>query len=358
MGKRICLLLCLLLLPIPVARAAEVPAELTDSLPPEAAALLDEASEEEEEGLLGGLTHLGRRAVEEFRSLLRQELRGAAVLLAAALLCGLFETLQPDESGSGGRIVTVAGVLVITAAAAGDVRSLLGLGAQSIDRLALFAQTLLPTLAAATAAGGAAVTAGTGQVATVYFTGLLISLIRHLLLPLAGLCVVLSAAGAMLPEHDLKGLRSGVSRLITVGLTALLVVFTTALTLFRAAGAAADGAALRLTRTAISAAVPVVGGIISDAADSVLSGAMALKSAVGVFGMLGVLSVCLLPFVRLAAQYLTYKLTAILASAVGSGPLVELIDGLGSAFGLVLGMTGACALLLLISVTAFVSVVV
>ena len=48
---------------------------------------------------------------------------------------------------------------------------------------------------------------------------------------------------------------------------------------------------------------------------------------------------------------------ALLAAAVGSRPLVSLIDGLGSAFGLVLGMCGACALLLLISVSTFVSVV-
>lgn len=358
MRNRICLLLCLLLLvPVPAAWAAELPRELTDALPPEAASLVEETSAEGEEGLLAGLSHLGRRAAEEFRRLFRQELRGGVILLAAALLCGVFETLRGEGEEGGGKIVTMAGALVITAAAAGDVRSLLGLGAQSVEQLELFAQTLLPTLAAAAAAGGAAVTAGMGEIATVYFTGVLISLIRRLLLPAVGLYVVLAAAGAVLPEHDLKGLRTGVSRLVTVVLTALLVVFTTALTLFRAAGSAADGAALRLTRSAISTAVPVVGGIISDAAGSVLAGAMALKGAVGVFGMLGVLSVCLLPFVRLAVQYLVYKLTAMLASVVGSRPLVELIDSLGSAFGLVLGMTGACALLLLISVATFVSVV-
>ena len=53
-----------------------------------------------------------------------------------------------------------------------------------------------------------------------------------------------------------------------------------------------------------------------------------------------------------------YKLTAFFAAAVGPNGLCKLIDGLGGAFGLVLGMTGACALLLLISVLAFVGAVV
>lgn len=57
-------------------------------------------------------------------------------------------------------------------------------------------------------------------------------------------------------------------------------------------------------------------------------------------------------------QYLIYKLTAFLAAMVGPPGLCRLIDGLGGAFGLVLGMTGACALLLLISLLAFVGAVV
>ena len=74
--------------------------------------------------------------------------------------------------------------------------------------------------------------------------------------------------------------------------------------------------------------------------------------------MLAVLGTCLTPFLRMAVQYLLYKLTAFLAGTAGNGTLVELINALGSAFGLVLGMVGSCALLLLISITSSVSVVI
>ena len=40
------------------------------------------------------------------------------------------------------------------------------------------------------------------------------------------------------------------------------------------------------------------------------------------------------------------------------GPLAGLINALGTAFGLMLGMTGSCALLLLISITSSVSAVI
>ena len=50
--------------------------------------------------------------------------------------------------------------------------------------------------------------------------------------------------------------------------------------------------------------------------------------------------------------------TGYLAVSVVSAPLVGLIDALGSAFGLVLGMAGCCSLLLLISIASSVQVVV
>ena len=74
--------------------------------------------------------------------------------------------------------------------------------------------------------------------------------------------------------------------------------------------------------------------------------------------MLAVLATCLTPFLQMAVQYLLYKVTAFLAATAGNGVLVELIDALGGAFGLVLGMVGSCALLLLISITSSVSVVI
>ena len=100
-----------------------------------------------------------------------------------------------------------------------------------------------------------------------------------------------------------------------------------------------------------------VGGIIADASETVLAGAGMLKNSIGVFGMLAILAACAYPFLQLGVQYLLYKLTAYLASVVGAPGLCKLIDGLGGAFGLILGMTGGCALLLLISVLASVGAV-
>ena len=72
--------------------------------------------------------------------------------------------------------------------------------------------------------------------------------------------------------------------------------------------------------------------------------------------MLAVLSMCLVPFLQLGVHYLAYKLNQPpLAATVADGRVAGLIDGIGGAFGLILGMTGASALLLLVSMVASVS---
>ena len=68
------------------------------------------------------------------------------------------------------------------------------------------------------------------------------------------------------------------------------------------------------------------------------------------YWMLAVLAACAWPFLHLGVQYLLYKLAGFLAGLIGPAELCRLVDGLGSAFGLVLGMTGASALALLIAI--------
>ena len=95
--------------------------------------------------------------------------------------------------------------------------------------------------------------------------------------------------------------------------------------------------------------VPVVGSIIGDASETVLVSAGILRSTVGVFGMLAVLGICAAPFLQIGLHYLTLKVTAAVSGIIGDKRLSGLVEALGSAMSFILAMTGACALILLIS---------
>ena len=82
-----------------------------------------------------------------------------------------------------------------------------------------------------------------------------------------------------------------------------------------------------------------------------------VKKVCRLAGGLALLLAAVGPLLRLAVHYLVYKLAAALSATLGGGPVCALVERLGGAFGLVLGMTGACCLLLLIALVSCVSAV-
>ena len=340
---------------------AALPENVEDALPPDARDLLEQLDDDTADSgtLSAGAAKLWNKAWTLLTAEVRSSVRVMVVLLGAVLLYGVAEgSFQAAGHPLMANFTPLAFVLVITMTAAGDVQTMIGSGTETMEQLDVLGKALLPTLAAAVAASGGIVSASARQVATVEFSTPPLTLIRNVLLPLVYFYVASAAAGAMLPGEPLKRIAAGIKKVVTWALTGSLVLFTGYLTLTGAASTSADALVLQMTRSVISTAVPVVGGIISQASGSVLSGAGLLKNSLGVFGMLAVLATCLTPFLHMAVQYLLYKVAAFLAGTAGNGTLVELIDALGSAFGLVLGMVGSCALLLLISITSSVSVVV
>lgn len=341
------------------AYGAEIPEEITDAMPDSAKELLEDTDKVENFTSLGdGLSGLWERTCKLLAVTVQDSLGGVVLIMSAILLCSLAEDCF--GAAGGGRMldpVPLVGTMVILLAVGSNMKSLMGLGEQTIEELDIFSKALLPTLSAAAAAGGCAVSASVRQVATVFFSDLLISLIRSLLLPLVWVFVALSAADAILPAGRLGGIAQGLHKAATWLLSGSLLLFTGYLSLSGAFASSADSLTLRMARSAIGTAIPVVGGIISDAADTILAGAGVLRQSVGIVGTLTILATCILPFLKLGVQYLLLKLSAFFAAAVAPEPLVKLLHALSSAFGLVLGMTGATAAMLLISVASSVKVV-
>lgn len=338
------------------ARAA-VPEDLEKALPDSAGEFFQKGEfSSDPEGFAAGFAGILNRMSRQAGEILRQRLRGVSMVLAAVILCG---GLEGFYQGTGDKRVMVflpmAGALAVTVITAGSLDSLMGLGAGTIGELSDFSRVLLPTLAAAAAAAGGLSTAAFHQVTTVFFVDLLIGLIHDVLMPMVYLYTGALTASAMLPDNRLGPIAEALKKLVTWLLTGALLAFTLYLSVVRVISGSADAAALKVTKAAISGAVPVVGGILAEASETVLAGAGMMKNTIGVFGTLAILAACAHPFLQLGIQYLLYKLTAFLASAVGAPGLCKLIDGLGGAFGLVLGMTGSCALLLLISVLSSVA---
>ena len=353
-------LICLVLMVLAVtahAKAADIPKDLSDALPEGAEELLKVTGFSDTGGFTGGVSRILGKIGGQVQDILHQRVQGAASVLLVVVLCGAVEGFYQGTRGKPMPFLPMVGALSVTLLTAGSLDTLIGLGSSTMEDLSTFSQVLLPTLAAATATSGALTTATFQQITTVFLVDVFLRLANRVLMPLVYLYIGVLTASACLPDGRLGVIADGLKKAVTWLLTTPLIAFTVYLSVVRVVSGSADSARVKVAKAAIASAVPVVGGIISEVSETVLAGAGMLKNTIGVFGMLAVLAACVYPFLQLGIQYLLYKLTAFLASAVGAPGLCKLIDGLGGAFGLVLGMTGACALLLLVSILASVSAV-
>ena len=312
---------------------------------------------EEGTGLEAGLAGLLSQGLDQLSALFRASLSTSLKLIAVVVLCALAEGLHA-QGGEGLQASAIAGALAITALTMTDMAVMIGLGRDTMSRMETFSQVLLPAMAVLTAATGGVSSAAMRQGATVLFSQLLLTTMDRLLIPLVYAYVAVSCAHAAVGNPGLKRLAGLLKGAVHGILTTLLLVFVGYLTASGAVAGSVDAAAVKAAKLAITRAIPVVGGILADASESVLAGAGALRGTVGAAGLLVVLAICLTPFLRLAVQYLVYKLAAALCAAVAQPRLSGLIDAISSAFGLVLGMTGAGALILLVSLVSAVKGVV
>lgn len=351
------LLLCL----VRAGAADEVAAAgdaLRAALPAQAQGYLDGiGADSAASDLTGSLARLLDDAAADgdgaLRAAMRCLVRVAAVVVLTAAACG-FSTAA---GGAADTWIDMAGALGCAVVLLQDFTGVLALCRDSLEQIALFSGTLQPVLATALSTGGQVTTATALQAATMLVFDLTIRLVNGLLVPAVCAYLAMVAVDAATGNGMLRGVADGIKGLVAGALKLILTLFTAYLTIAGGVSGSVDQMALKTAKFAVSGAVPVVGGVIADATETVLSGAVLLKNAVGVFGLLCVTALCLSPFLRAGASYLCYKAGAAVLAPLCTGGLRQLMAGVGTGFGLLLGMLSTCCLILYLELVYVVAMV-
>ena len=330
---------------------------LADAVPAEQREYLDGIQPETADELAGSFARLLENVSEDSRSALQSAVRSLVRVVVVVILAAAARGFSSAAGGEADALIDMAGALGCAAVLLQDFSGVLALCRDTLEQISVFSGVLQPVLATALSVGGNATTATLLQVATMIVFDLIIRLVNLLLVPVAcaylGIVVVDAATG----NGMLHGIADGIRGLTAGVLKLILTLFTAYLTIAGGVSGSVDRMALKTAKFAVSGAVPVVGGVISDATETVLSGASLLKNSIGVFGMLCVTAICLVPFLRAGASYLCYKAGAAVLSPLCSGSLRQMLEGVGTGFGLLLGMLSTCCLILYLELVYVVAMV-
>ena len=283
------------------------------------------------------------------------ELKNTKALLKAVLVlsaaAGLIRILSSSFEGSGtAETAGLACFLTISLPLIGIFSEIAGCAAEAIHNLCDFITKFEPIFISMLISGGAVTQAAAFQpvlMASVYVLGLLVD---RCILPICCFSAILAFAGNISSRIEIGTLTKLLFSVSKWLLSGLLTLFTAVLSLYGFTSKALNSAAAKGIKFAVGSLVPIVGGILSDTVETVLSGANLLKSVVGTAGMITLITIAFAPALKIMVMMLLLRFVAAIIEPFSEKRIVNMLLSVSDSVKLLFSMVVTSALLFIISI--------
>lgn len=324
-------------------RQTQGQADMRRTLDGESRMVLDAISDGED--LTQSISRILRQTKQQQRGAIAEAVAALTGAAAVMLLCSCAEAFSKTSRISP-LILQLAGALGMTAAVYQTLAGLTSLCRETTEQIQIFSKSMLPVMTTAIGLSGSPASATLVYSGTMFALDLCISLITGVYIPAVSAYVAILTVNTAIGNDMLKRLAACVKWLITGSLRLLLTLFFFYITISGSVSHGMDAGTVKAAKFALNSSVPLVGNILSGATDSVLAGAVVLKNSLGVFGMLCICAICLVPFLRIGVNYLVFKIGAAVLSPICPKLLSGLADGIADSIGMIFGMLGSCSAIL------------
>ncbi len=324
----------------------ELAGAIADAVPPEASEILDSAGITPENNGAASLSIEGvlNWLWEQCTDRLTRPVQLLAALCGIVLLCALARSFG-DGSGNMSGVFAAVGVLAgagMTAAAISDALS----GTLEVLRSASeFMMVFVPLYAGVIAVMGKAAAAAAVNTVTLGAAQLFSQLAVIFLTPVCGTVMGISVTGAIHPELNISKLAELIKKASVWGLSLLMTVFMSILSAQTFVRNAADSVLIRTAKFAVSNGVPIVGGTISDAVNTVSAGLSLLHSGIGTYGIIAALVMIIPPLITVALYRAALSAAEAIGGVFGIKELSELFRAAGWVMSIIMAVL-VCFLLL------------
>lgn len=276
-------------------------------------------------------------------------------IMALAAVCAILQRMHSawvDESVSG--VAFGLTYLVMIGLAIGSFVTTLSLAKSTLEMAATFIIALLPTIFALMAAAGGLTTVSIMHPMLLAAISIIIQMVQNYILPLAVMTGILGLAGHLAEGFSLSRLSELLRQVVIGGLGLIMTIFLGVVTVQGLTTAVADGVSIRTVKYLTGSFVPVVGGALADSMELAAGCSLLIKNALGSFGALVVLMICLVPMVKIFVISLTYRLASALVQPLGNERLSLALQEIANAFLLVFAALAVVGLMFFIALTILV----
>ena len=278
-------------------------------------------------------------------------------ILFLAVLCVLMQQLQNSFRSSEIAVLSysVCFIFLLIIGMKAFTSSVM-IAEQTVDVMIGFMEALLPLLLFLLTAVGAITSVALFTPLMLFAVNVLGVLMKTVILPLFLLTAILDSLNYFSRTYRLGQLASLIRQGGMVLFGFGMMLFTGLLTIQGVSGGIADGLGLRTAKFAVGNFVPIVGKMFADSVDVIFGASLILKNAIGIFGMVTVGTVCLVPLVKLLVLAFLMKAGGALIQPMGEDRLASCLAQLGTHILLLFAVVLSVALIFFLTITIIVGV--
>ena len=182
------------------------------------------------------------------------------------------------------------------------------------------------------------------------------NIIADVLIPIVLIIVTFSIVSKVSERVQVEKLSKFLKSGVVWFLGIVLTVFVGVVSLEGTLSSSVDGVTAKTAKAAVSTVIPVVGKILGDVVDSVLGCGVILKNAVGFVGVIVILSICIMPIIKIGTLSIIYSLASAVVQPIADEKIVKLLHEMSGVFKLLLGILCALSVILIIGITMVVKI--
>ncbi|MCT4596169.1 MAG: stage III sporulation protein AE [Anaeromicrobium sp.] len=275
-----------------------------------------------------------------------------AHIIILSLICTLLNNLSSAfESDSVAQLAYMVCYLLIITLAIKNFSSAISIGNESIENMLSFMQALFPILITFIVSTGSITTATLFQPIIFSSISIVSTFMQTLIMPLIFFTAILSMVNNLSSKIHINRLSSLLREGTLVAMGFILTLFSGVIAIKGVTSAASDGLTLRTARFAVESFVPVVGGFISDAFDTIIGCSVLLKNAVGIIGIIILLIIVSMPLIKILSLIFLYKISAAIIEPITDSKLVNCLNEISKAMVLVFAVVSSVAIMFFLAVT-------
>ena len=284
-------------------------------------------------------------------------LRTLISILVIIVIHGILKSITDSlENKNISQIIYFVQYILIVTLIMSNFTEIINLVKNTANDLVGFINMLMPLLLTLMIYTGSIATSSVLEPVILFAINLIGNLIKDILIPVVFIIVIFSIISKISDRIQIEKLSKFLRSSVVWGLGVILTIFVGVVSLEGTLSSSVDGITAKTAKTAVSTVIPVVGKILGDVIDSVLGCGIILKNAIGIVGVIVVISICIMPIIKIAILCVMYSLASAIIQPIADDKIVKILDEMGGVFKLLLGILCSLSVLLIVGITLVVKI--